>query len=81
MESVPVPVLSGRDSPSARMYPMRLRYWYSSCCMSLCSAADEGYRWPIEEDFVVEGGSDSVGSSDGDMVKKWTRQVGEVVWE
>ena len=42
IERVPVPVLSGRDSPLERMYLIRLRYWYSSCWRSVTSAAEEG---------------------------------------
>lgn len=31
MDSVPVPVRSGRVSPVSRTLRMRFKYWYSSC--------------------------------------------------
>lgn len=42
MDNVPVPVRSGRDSPSARMRRIRFKYWYSSCWTRERSAAEEG---------------------------------------
>ena len=42
MESVPVPVRSGRCSPLSRMSRTRERYWCSSCCL-----AGPGEVWPF----------------------------------